>query len=107
MYIFDIKKLFLKISFELPKPSITKEKHQPLLHAIGGGWYMKKLSQNIQPLKKRKPSKRAQEKENKIKIKLYKDNQDWNDWKFQIHWNKLEWVNQRSRCFVCHQIVFI
>ena len=20
-------------------------------------------------------------------------NQSWNDWKFQIHWNKLEWVN--------------
>ena len=20
-------------------------------------------------------------------------NQDWNDWKFQIHWEKLEWVN--------------
>ena len=24
-------------------------------------------------------------------------NQDWNCWKFQIHWNKLEWVNPRSR----------
>ena len=23
-------------------------------------------------------------------------NQSWNDWKFQIHWNKLEWVNPRS-----------
>ena len=21
--------------------------------------------------------------------------QSWNDWKFHIHWNKLEWVNQR------------
>ena len=20
-------------------------------------------------------------------------NQNWNNWKFQIHWNKLEWVN--------------
>ena len=25
------------------------------------------------------------------------ENQIWNDWKFQIHWNKLEWVNPRSR----------
>ena len=24
-------------------------------------------------------------------------NQNWNDWKFQIHWNKLEWINPRSR----------
>ena len=25
------------------------------------------------------------------------ENQSWNDWKFTIHWNKLEWVNTRSR----------
>ena len=24
-------------------------------------------------------------------------NQNWNDWKFQINWNKLDWVNPRSR----------
>ena len=23
-------------------------------------------------------------------------NQNWNDWKFQINWNKLEWVNPRN-----------
>ena len=23
-------------------------------------------------------------------------NQNCNDWNFQIHWNKLEWVNPRS-----------
>ena len=28
--------------------------------------------------------------------KLYEANQWWNDWKFQLHWNKLEWVNPRS-----------
>ena len=21
----------------------------------------------------------------------------WNDWKFQLHWNMLEWVNSKSR----------
>ena len=40
--------------------------------------------------------KKAQEKEDKIKRNLQKANQDWNNWKFQIHWNKLEWVNTRS-----------
>ena len=25
------------------------------------------------------------------------ENQSWNDWKFTIHWNKLEWVHTRSR----------
>ena len=24
-------------------------------------------------------------------------NQNWNGWKFQIHWNKLEWENTRCR----------
>ena len=24
-------------------------------------------------------------------------NQNWNDWKFQIHWNKIEWANPRNR----------
>ena len=24
------------------------------------------------------------------------DNQSWDDWKFKIHWNKLEWVNPRN-----------
>ena len=24
------------------------------------------------------------------------ENQSWNDWIFQIHWNKLEWVNPKS-----------
>ena len=23
------------------------------------------------------------------------ENQSWNYWKFQIHWNRLEWVNPR------------
>ena len=23
-------------------------------------------------------------------------NQNWNDWKFQIHRNKIEWVNPRN-----------
>ena len=24
------------------------------------------------------------------------ENQSWNDWKFHIHWNKIDWVNPRS-----------
>ena len=57
---------------------------------------MNKLGQKIQPLKKIRLRKKAQEKEDEIKRKLHKSNQDWNVWKFQIHWNKLEWVNTRS-----------
>ena len=25
------------------------------------------------------------------------ENQNWNDWRFQMHWNKLEWFNPRIR----------
>ena len=28
--------------------------------------------------------------------KLYESNRWWNDQKFQLHWNKLEWVDPKS-----------
>ena len=27
--------------------------------------------------------------------KLYEPNRWWNDWKSQLHWNKLEWVDPK------------
>ena len=32
-----------------------------------------------------------------LRRKLHKANQYWNYWKFQIHWNKIEWVDPRNR----------
>ena len=29
--------------------------------------------------------------------KLYEANRYWNDWTFQLYWNKIEWVNPRSQ----------
>ena len=58
---------------------------------IGGEWYMKTT------LRKMKRSKKAQDKYDIIKRNLQASNQNWNDWKFQIHWNMLEWVNPRSK----------
>ena len=55
-----------------------------------------KLGQKLPPLKKRRLSKKPQKEEDEINIKLTEANQYWNDWKFQIHWNKIEWVNPRS-----------
>ena len=57
MYLFCYEKLFQKILVELPKPPIPKKKHQSLLHAIGGGWYMNKFGENLPPLNKRKINK--------------------------------------------------
>ena len=54
------------------------------------------LNEKILPLKKRKLSKKAQEKEDEIKRNLQMANQNWNNCKFQMHCNKIEWVNQIS-----------
>ena len=44
----------------------------------------------------RKLSKKKEE-EDKTKRKITEANQQWCDWKFQIHCNTLEWVNPKSR----------
>ena len=95
MYFFAMKNMFNKTPVELPKPHSPREKYQSLLYDIGVGWYMRKLSEKLPPLKKSKLSKKSQEKEDEIKRNLQASNQYWNDWKFHIHWNKLEWVNPR------------
>ena len=58
---------------------------------------MDKLGQKLSQLWKSKLRKKFQKEEDKIKRRLTEANQEWNDWKFQIHWNILEWVNPRSR----------
>ena len=55
--------IFQKIPVELPKQPSPKVKHQSLLHSIGDGWYMNNLSEKLPPQKKRKQSKKAQDKE--------------------------------------------
>ena len=55
-----------------------------------------KSAKGLPPLRRSTLSKKSQDKEDEIK-KLYEANQWWNDWKFQLHWNKLEWVNPRSQ----------
>ena len=92
-----MKKLIQKIPVEIPENPSTKEKRQSLLHTSGGGWYVNKLGQKIPPLKKIKLSKKYHREEDEIKRKLHEANQAWNNWKFKIHWNKLEWLNPRSR----------
>ena len=57
---------------------------------------MNKLFESIPDSKKSKLSKKAQEKEDKTRRNLQKANQYWNDWKIQIHWNKLGWVKPRN-----------
>ena len=75
IYVFNINKLFQKIPVEIPKQPSQKEKCKSLLHAIVGGWYVKKLGHKLPPLKKSILSKKSQKKEDEIKIILTKANQ--------------------------------
>ena len=97
MYVFNMNKLFHKTPVELPKQPNPRKKRKSLLHAIVGGWYVNKLVQKLQPLQKRRLRKKSQKSLDEIQRILTEANQYWNDWKFHIHWNKLEWVNPRSR----------
>ena len=62
---------------------------------IGGGWYLKKIAKGLPPLKRTKINKKAQERHD-LKKKYDEYNMWWNDWKFQLHWNMLEWVDPKS-----------
>ena len=62
---------------------------------IGGGWYLKKCARGLPPLNRTKLSKKAQDRHDIIK-KKYESNRWWNYWRFQLHWNKLEWVDCKS-----------
>ena len=63
---------------------------------IGGGWCLEKSARGLPTLKRKKLSKKAQERQDYIQKKLYESNRWWNDWKFQLHWKKIEWVDLKS-----------
>ena len=79
------------------KPLSHDKKHHKLLTYIGSHWYMKKMTKGLPPIRKQTLSKKAQNKNDKIKGKLHTANRNWNDWIFQLHWNKLDWVNPISK----------
>ena len=56
----------------------------------------RKISKGLPPLKRSKLGKKAQDKQDEFKKKLYEANKWWNNRKSQLHWNKLEWVNPKS-----------
>ena len=74
------------------------ERKTPIIITCCWRWLVyEQITREASTPKEIKLSKRAQEKEDEIKRKLHKDNQDWYYWKIQIHWNKIEWVNPRNR----------
>ena len=57
---------------------------------------MEKSARGLPPLKGTKLSKKSKERQHEIQNKLNESNGRWNDWKLQLHWNKLEWVDNKS-----------
>ena len=55
-----------------------------------------KFAKGLPQLKRKKLSKKAQKRNDIIKNKPFKSIRWWNDWKFQLHWNLLEWVDPKS-----------
>ena len=47
-------------------------------------------------MKRTKLGKKAQKRQDLNKNELFKSNMWWNDSRFQLHWNMLEWVNPKS-----------
>ena len=55
-----------------------------------------KSARGLPPLKITKLSKKAQERQNLIQKNLFEANRCYNDCKFQLNWNNLEWVDPKS-----------
>ena len=63
---------------------------------ICGKWYMENLLRYYHHLGDRNKVKNHNRKMMKLR-KLSESNRRWNDQKFQLYWNKLEWVNPRIK----------
>ena len=95
-YINAMKEMLKQIPLTMKKSLTPKQKLQKLMTDIGGGWYMEKSAKGLPTLRRTKLSKKSQEKQDEIQKKIYEANKLWNDWRFQLHWHKLEWVDPKS-----------
>ena len=96
MYNKYMKDIFKQIPLTMIKSLSSKQKVQKLTTEISAGWYMEKSYMGLPPLKRSKLGKNHKIGRMKLK-KVYEDNKLWNDRNFQLHWHKLEWVNQISK----------
>ena len=56
-----MKDMFKQIPQTIKKSLSPKQKVQRFMTYIGGGWYKKKSAKGLPPLRRTKPSKKAQE----------------------------------------------
>ena len=65
-YSLAMKEMFKTIPQNVEKPLPSGEKNQKFITYIGGGWYLKKIEKGLLPLKRKKVSKKAQERHDLI-----------------------------------------
>ena len=56
-----MKEIFKQIPQNVENPLTSREKNQTLMTDIGGGWYLKNCERGLPPLKRKKLSKKAQD----------------------------------------------
>ena len=66
--------MFKTIPQNVGIPMTSREKNKKLITDIGGGWYLEKCKKGLPPLKRTKLGKKAQEREDLIKNKLFRYN---------------------------------
>ena len=66
------------------------------MKTVGGAWFLYKMRLKNSPTKRKSLIKKEKEEEEDTKKILWVANNSLNDWKFQLNWNKLEWVDPRT-----------
>ena len=80
-----------------------QEKKSKIDYRYWGWMLFEKCETGLTLLKRTKLSKQAQEKHDLVLKKLNESNRWWNDWKFQLYWNMLEWVDPKSTPNSCQE----
>ena len=87
-YINAMKEMFKQITQNMSQ-SLTPKKSPETYDRYWWWMVYVKSAKGLPPLMRTKLIKKSQENQDEIQKNLYEANKWWNDWKFQLHWNKL------------------
>ena len=79
----------LLLLFHTLRPKNKRRKYKGYLKNTGGKCYIKNINGKYPPLNKPILIKLERKKEDDIKAKLIESNDNWNEFKLQVHWDKL------------------
>ena len=86
-----MQELFKTIPLTLPvkNPDYYSKKYQTETKAVGGAWFLEEKKKNHPLIKRKRLSKKYKEEKKPTKKSLWEANNSCNNWKLQLHWNKL------------------